>query len=129
VQRVLGAQLGVQAAGGVSGTRPPDAAQRPLPGGAQVAFEQAVLDQAMQLDDADALGRDGHHHAGEARLGLAYFQGVHRFAALAELGGEIGQSEHTAGAGGVLAELGAEGRVHQQPFDQLAGLLRVLVSG
>ena len=107
-----------------------DAAQRLLPGGAHATLQQPVLDQPVQLDHADALGGDGHHDAGEARLGLAHFEGVHRLAAatLGKLRGEVVEAELAAGAHGVLAERGAEGRVHQQPFDQLAGLLR-LVSG
>ena len=45
----------------------------------------------LQLDDAHALGGHGHHHAGEARLGFAQLERVHRLALDPELLGEVVQ--------------------------------------
>ena len=83
----------------------------------------------LQLDDAHALGGNRHHHAGEARLGLAHLERIHRAALGSELLGQVVEPIGPADLDRVGSELGAEHRVHHKPLDQLADLRGLLVSG
>jgi hypothetical protein len=90
---------------------------------------QAVPKQPAQLDHAYALGRDRHHHSGEARLRLPKLERVHRLATGTQLPGQFVQPRCAADSRGVAPELGPERRVDEQPLDQLARPVGLLLSG
>jgi hypothetical protein len=86
---------------------------------ASCGSRRAVLHERLSLGEAHALDRHGHHDAGEARPRLANHQRVHGTAGPGQLGGEFGQARRHTGGGRIVAELGAEHRVHEEPLDQL----------
>jgi hypothetical protein len=80
---------------------------------------RAVLHERLSLGEAHPFDRHGHHDAREARLRLADHQCVHRAAGAGQFRRKLRQAGRHAGGGGVVAELGAEHRVDEEPLDQL----------
>jgi hypothetical protein len=109
--------------------RKPAAVQHPVERSVLGVPVEAVPEKPLHLGDGHALDRDRHHDAGEARLGLAHLERVHRLARRSELRGEVGQSGVQACLRRIATEAGAQLRVDQKPFDQLRDQLVLLFLG
>ncbi len=83
---------------------------------------RAMSEHAANLGDSDALRRNRHHHARQARLRLAQLERVNPVALSTELVGELVEAVRLAHLDRIPPELRPERGVDDQPLNQLREL-------